>query len=119
MRQDKGLDSGEAHLALCQTTKACGMALRSLHPGEAGVSRAPTPLAVCYGSIRTRAMKPTACGGQRRERIGRTAFGVGYPSLRTPFQRQNRRIARASFAVRCRLGGALSSMSPALAAGAW
>ena len=45
----------------------CGQGLRPRHPGGKRRKIGPTPLAVCYGSMRTPSKKPTALGGWQKD----------------------------------------------------
>jgi hypothetical protein len=85
MTQAKGLDIGEAHLWVLLRKTPCGRGLRPRHPGGNQAKIGPTAFAVCYGSLRTPSQRPTACGGQRTERIGRIALWACYPPLHTSF----------------------------------
>ena len=62
----------------------CGQGLRPRHPGRSKAKIGPTALGVCYPSLRTPSKQPIAFGGWRKERIGRIALRAGCPSLHTP-----------------------------------
>jgi hypothetical protein len=64
----------------------CGQGLRPRHPGRSKAKIGPTALGVCYPSLRTPSKRPTAFGGWRTEQIGRIAFAAGCRSLHTPFR---------------------------------
>ena len=63
----------------------CGQGCAPGTPAGVRVETGPTALGVCYPSLRTPSKRPTAFGGRRKERIGRTAFAACCRSLRTPF----------------------------------
>jgi hypothetical protein len=84
MQHGFALDFGEAHLWVSLRETPCGQGLRPRHPRKSQRRIGPTALGVCYPSLRTPSKRPTAVGGQRK-RIGRIAFAAGGRSLHTPF----------------------------------
>jgi hypothetical protein len=62
----------------------CGQGLRPRHPGGIKAKIGPTALGVCYPSLRTPSQRPPAFGGRRKKQTSRIALRAGCPSLHTP-----------------------------------